>query len=210
MSIKIRKLDSTAPDFQKSLHAVLAFEASEDEAIERSVAQILNDVKTRGDAAVLEYTNRFDRVEAQSVGALELPMSELEAALESLEPKRRAALVAVERRLPDLPALLQASRERVQERGVRLILALPNLVATRRSSLEISGHKLVACLRHAVARIHTDAGRTLGRLSPAPVRSGLREARAKLDGAGARLEWRPGARPRAASGPLLPHRAGGR
>ncbi|HUB48527.1 MAG TPA: exodeoxyribonuclease VII large subunit [Acetobacteraceae bacterium] len=109
-------------------------------------------------------------------------------ALPNLASKRRAALVAVERRLPDLPALLQASRERVQERGVRLILALPNLVATRRSSLEISGHKLVACLRHAVARIHTDAGRTLGRLSPAPVRSGLREARAKLDGAGARLE----------------------
>ena len=67
MSIKIRKLDSTAPDFQKSLHAVLAFEASEDEAIERSVAQILNDVKARGDAAVLEYTNRFDRLEAKSV-----------------------------------------------------------------------------------------------------------------------------------------------
>ena len=109
-------------------------------------------------------------------------------ALPNLASKRRAALVAVERRLPDLPAMLQASRERVQERGVRLILALPNLVATRRSSLEISGHKLVACLRHAVARIHTDAGRTLGRLSPAPVRAGLREARAKLDGAGARLE----------------------
>ena len=84
MSIKIRKLDSTAPDFHKSLHAVLAFEASEDEAIERSVAQILNDVKVRGDAAVLEYTNRFDRLDATSVAALELPMTELEAALESL------------------------------------------------------------------------------------------------------------------------------
>jgi histidinol dehydrogenase len=99
MSIKIRKLDSSAPDFQKSLHAVLAFEASEDEAIERSVAQILNDVKARGDAAVLEYTNRFDRVEAKSVEALELPMSELEAALESLEPKRRAALEAAAARV---------------------------------------------------------------------------------------------------------------
>ena len=47
MSIKIRKLDSSTENFQKSLHAVLAFEASEDEAIERSVAQILADVKAR-------------------------------------------------------------------------------------------------------------------------------------------------------------------
>jgi histidinol dehydrogenase len=99
MSTKIRKLDSSAPDFQKSLHAVLAFEASEDEAIERSVAQILNDVKARGDAAVLEYTNRFDRLDASSVAALELPFAELEAALESLEPKRRASLEAAAARV---------------------------------------------------------------------------------------------------------------
>ena len=46
MSIKIRKLDSSAADFRRALRAVLAFEASEDEAIERSVAQILADVKT--------------------------------------------------------------------------------------------------------------------------------------------------------------------
>jgi histidinol dehydrogenase len=92
MSIKIRKLDSSAPEFQKALHAVLAFEASEDEAIEQSVVQILADVKARGDAAVLEYTNRFDRLKASSVAEFELPMSELEAALEGLDPRRRAAL----------------------------------------------------------------------------------------------------------------------
>src|SRR5260370_24936517 len=94
MSLKIRKLDSSAAGFAAALHAVLAFEASEDEAIERSVAQILADVKTRGDAAVLDYTNRFDRLQAPSVAALELPQAELEAALEGLEPKRRAALQA--------------------------------------------------------------------------------------------------------------------
>ena len=99
MSIKIRKLDSSAPEFQKALHAVLAFEASEDEAIEQSVAQILADVKARGDAAVLEYTNRFDRLAASSVAALELPMSELEAALEGLDPRRRAALEAAAARV---------------------------------------------------------------------------------------------------------------
>ena len=90
--------------------------------------------------------------------------------------------------MPDLPAMILAWRERVQERGVRLILALPNLVATRRSTLDLSGHKLIACLRHAVAGIHNRANRTLGRLNDAPLRGALREARARLDGTGARLE----------------------
>ena len=47
MPVQLRKLDSTAPDFQAQLSAVLAFEASEDEAIDRAVAQILADVKAR-------------------------------------------------------------------------------------------------------------------------------------------------------------------
>jgi exodeoxyribonuclease VII large subunit len=76
----------------------------------------------------------------------------------------------------------------VQERGTRLLLALPNLVATRQSALDLSGHKLIACLRQAVSAIHNRANRTLGRLSDAPLRAGLREARARLEGTGARLE----------------------
>jgi histidinol dehydrogenase len=99
MSIKIRKLDSGANGFHTALRAVLAFEAGEDEAIERSVAQILADVKARGDEAVLEYTNKFDRLKASSVAALELPAAEMDAALEGLEPKRRAALEAAAARV---------------------------------------------------------------------------------------------------------------
>jgi histidinol dehydrogenase len=99
MAIKIRKLDSTNPGFDAELRALLAFEASEDDAIERSVASILADVKARGDEAVLDYTNRFDRLGATSVAALELPRDELEAALEALEPKRRAALEAAAARV---------------------------------------------------------------------------------------------------------------
>ncbi|WP_414450479.1 histidinol dehydrogenase [Burkholderia sp. 22PA0099] len=99
MSIKIRKLDSSNDGFHADLRAVLAFEAGEDEAIERSVAGILADVKARGDAAVLDYTNRFDRLNATSVAALELRQDMLEAALEGLEPKRRAALEAAAARV---------------------------------------------------------------------------------------------------------------
>ncbi|MEX3582129.1 MAG: histidinol dehydrogenase [Burkholderia sp.] len=99
MSIKIRKLDSSREGFAAGLREVLAFEASEDDAIERSVAAILADVKVRGDAAVLDYTNRFDRLQAASVAALELHQDALEAALEGLEPKRRAALEAAAARV---------------------------------------------------------------------------------------------------------------
>lgn len=99
MTLKIRKFDSAEPGFAAALRDVLAFEAAEDLAIDTAAAQILADVKARGDAAVLEYTNRFDRLDATSVAALELPQAELEAALESLEPKRRAALEAAAARV---------------------------------------------------------------------------------------------------------------
>jgi histidinol dehydrogenase len=101
MAIQIRKLDSTTADFKAQLSAVLAFEASEDEAIDRAAAQILADVKARGDAAVLEYTNRFDKLDATSVAALEIGKEELAAALNGLTPQRRAALQTAADRVRD-------------------------------------------------------------------------------------------------------------
>jgi histidinol dehydrogenase len=92
MTITIRKLDSGTADFKAQLSAVLAFEASEDEAIDRAAAQILADVKARGDAAVLEYTNRFDKLNSTSVAALEIGKEELQRALAGLSAARRDAL----------------------------------------------------------------------------------------------------------------------
>jgi histidinol dehydrogenase len=92
MSIQIRKLDSSSPDFQAQLRAVLAFEAGEDDAIDAAAARILADVKARGDAAVLEYTNQFDHLGAASVDVLEIGQEELQAALSGLPSVRRAAL----------------------------------------------------------------------------------------------------------------------
>ena len=65
MTLSIRKLDSTSADFLGSLDAVLAFEASEDAAIDQAAARILADVKARGDAAVLDCTHQFDRLTAR-------------------------------------------------------------------------------------------------------------------------------------------------
>ena len=94
MSITIRKLDSSQPDFKQRLDTLLAFEASTDDAIEHAVAAILHDVKARGDAAVLEYTNKFDRIPggAASMAAFDIGQDELQAALDGLPQAQRSAL----------------------------------------------------------------------------------------------------------------------
>ncbi|WP_426113900.1 histidinol dehydrogenase [Massilia sp. PWRC2] len=92
--VQIRTLDSSAAGFDATLSALLAFETATDDAIEGAVTTILADVKRRGDAAVLEYTNRFDRIPggAASMAAFDIGQAELDAALDSLPPAQRAAL----------------------------------------------------------------------------------------------------------------------
>ncbi|MCU6435100.1 histidinol dehydrogenase [Undibacterium sp. Jales W-56] len=98
-SLPIRKLDAGEAGFAHKLSSLLAFEAGEDAAIDQAAAQILADVKKRGDLAVLEASNRFDRLGASSVAALELSRQEMQAALASLAPQRRAALEAAATRV---------------------------------------------------------------------------------------------------------------
>jgi histidinol dehydrogenase len=90
--LNIKRLSSTDPDFQPRLSSLLAFEGAQDPRVDAAVAAILEDVHRRGDAAVLEYTRRFDRLEAASLAALELPKAALQAALETLPAARRGAL----------------------------------------------------------------------------------------------------------------------
>jgi histidinol dehydrogenase len=91
----ITKLDSSQADFKQRLDTLLAFEASTDDAIENAVSGILADVKQRGDAAVLDYTNRFDRIPnggATSMAALEISQEEMQAALAAIPDAQRKAL----------------------------------------------------------------------------------------------------------------------
>ncbi|MGX4640817.1 histidinol dehydrogenase [Massilia sp. SYSU DXS3249] len=99
MAVQIRKLDSTHDGFHAQLHALLAFEAATDDAIESAVAKILADVKARGNAAVLEYTNRFDRVNAAGMAAFDLSQDELHAALAALPDAQRSALQTAAERI---------------------------------------------------------------------------------------------------------------
>ena len=99
MASLITRLDSADADFSTKLSSLLAFEASEDEAIDRAAAHILASVKATGDTAVLEATNRFDRLQAASVASLELSQDEMQAALASLTPERRLALETAAQRV---------------------------------------------------------------------------------------------------------------
>ncbi len=81
------------PDFDARLARLLAFENTQDASIDATVAAILDDVRTRGDEAVLDYTRRFDRLNAPGMASLELPKSALEQAFAGLSQARREALV---------------------------------------------------------------------------------------------------------------------
>ncbi len=89
---EIARLSTAQGDFGERLAKLTAFDASFDEEVERSVAAICGDVRARGDAAVLHYTERFDRVKAARVSDLEISPSELGKARSQLKSEERAAL----------------------------------------------------------------------------------------------------------------------
>ena len=99
MPVQIRQLDTAAADFEAGFAKLRHWSDEADHAIEARVAAILADVKARGDAAVLEYTNRFDGMSATSVAALELTRDELRAAFDAITPAQRAALESAARRV---------------------------------------------------------------------------------------------------------------
>ena len=90
--LALRRLSTAASTFGADFQRVLHWSAETDAAIEQRVAAILDDVRTRGDAAVLEYTARFDGLNAASVAALEIGQDELQAALTRITPAQRQAL----------------------------------------------------------------------------------------------------------------------
>jgi len=98
-AVQIRLLDTTAADFEPQFQRVLHWSAETDQAIEQRVAEILADVQQRGDAAVLEYTARFDQLPAESMEALELTREELRAAHAAITPAQRHALEAAAQRV---------------------------------------------------------------------------------------------------------------
>ncbi len=97
--MQIRRLSTRDSSFDADLKALLAFETAQDESVDAIVAGILKDVKIRGDAAVLEYTNRFDKTNVSNLADLEIKKAELNAALDALPTNQRTALQAASDRV---------------------------------------------------------------------------------------------------------------
>ena len=93
------RLSTASSTFEADFQARLHWSADTDAAIEQRVADILADVQKRGDAAVLDYTERFDGLAASSMAALELTQAELKAAFDGLPAVQRDALQAAARRV---------------------------------------------------------------------------------------------------------------
>ena len=89
---KLRRLSTSQRDFERRLKALLAVEAALDTKVDAAVAKILAQVKSRGDAALIEYTRRFDKLKAKTARELELPQRRLERALQALPKAQRSAL----------------------------------------------------------------------------------------------------------------------
>lgn len=96
--LSIRRLEAGAPGFDEALATLLDRRMIEDETLSKTVADILRDVRQRGDDAVLEYTRRFDRFNATDMAQLEVTAEQMQAALESLSHEQSSALrVAADR-----------------------------------------------------------------------------------------------------------------
>ena len=87
-----RRLSTRDDDFDAKLDALLAFEAAQDDSVDRAVAEILDNVRRRGDAALLEYTSRFDRWSPSGAAELEVSAASARRALDRIGRAERSAL----------------------------------------------------------------------------------------------------------------------
>ena len=90
--MNIQQINTQDAQFWSQLDQLLAWESVSDDAVFTTVSQVLKDVKTKGDAAVLEFTEKFDQLKANSVSDLELDKDRLKQAYDDLDEETREAL----------------------------------------------------------------------------------------------------------------------
>jgi len=99
--VTIKRLSAAQADFDTALSTLLAWEDSVDHQVNEAVRHILHQVRSRGDAAVLEFTEKFDQVSAASVAELEVAQARLQEALERIPRDQRRALEQAADRIRD-------------------------------------------------------------------------------------------------------------
>jgi histidinol dehydrogenase len=97
--MSVRQLNSADSDFKEAFSKLVARDASVDPEISRRAEAIVEDVRKRGDEAVLEYTNRFDRMSVKSMDELVITADEMKAALDGLPEEQRHALTEAAARI---------------------------------------------------------------------------------------------------------------
>ena len=97
----INRLTSADPDFLPSLDKLIAWDMVSNSEVESAVAEILTQVRARGDAALIEYSNRFDRRDCQSISEFCLSSEQLQEALASIDSVTRDALETAAARIRD-------------------------------------------------------------------------------------------------------------
>src|SRR5437762_5559056 len=98
-ALPLRILDSADRDFDAQLERLIAFEVAQDAEVDSTVASIIADVRARGDAALIDYTRRFDGLDVARADALEIPRADLLAAFDRIAPADRDALAAAAMRI---------------------------------------------------------------------------------------------------------------
>jgi histidinol dehydrogenase len=88
----IPRLDTSVAGFEKRLDMLLAWESVSDTEVQQSVTDIVTRVRKEGDAALVEFSNRFDGLQVSDAGALEVPLARLDEALQKISPAEREAL----------------------------------------------------------------------------------------------------------------------
>lgn len=91
-TIRVQQFDASAADFQSQLQQLLAWESMSDPKVNQIVDEVLHRVKHEGDAALLDYTRRFDSVEVSSVSQLKVSAERIQQALDNIDEKQRKAL----------------------------------------------------------------------------------------------------------------------
>jgi histidinol dehydrogenase len=97
----MRRIDTADPSFEAQLASLTDWQETIDQQVVAAVEEILAGVRSRGDAALLEYTARFDRLSLGDAAALEIPVARLESALAAIAPELREALEAAAGRIRD-------------------------------------------------------------------------------------------------------------
>ena len=100
-NFSIKRLDASEAGFLPALDQLIAWDMVSDSAVESTVTEILQQVRSRGDAALVEYSNRFDRRDCSSIDDFCLQADQLQQALQSIDSETRSALEIAAERIRD-------------------------------------------------------------------------------------------------------------